>query len=260
MGERTVELKTMTVHQRMLAVMQEIGFIGKDRKAPEMAGGYNFRGIDDFYEKLQPALIKCGLYVLPRVIDTKREIVQTKSGPANVSILTIEYTFIGEDGDSVTATVVGEGSDRLDKACNKAMSSAFKYMASQAWCVPTNDPTLDTEANDDEPEPVKPKAEAKKPAKKDDSAKEKEWYQTLKATLQGLCNVDGANAVCESVLLLDKQSSQLPPNTDPVVHTLLAVLDKRGVTVTKTGPTGLTDVIGNDVLALFSRYTKVDET
>jgi hypothetical protein len=70
----------MNIQQRMIAVMQEIGFISKERKAPQLIGGYNFRGIDDFYAAIQPALIKCGVFVVPTVKDIKREERTTKSG------------------------------------------------------------------------------------------------------------------------------------------------------------------------------------
>lgn len=246
----------MNIHERMVAVMQEVGFIGKDRKAPQQAGGYDFRGIDDFYAALQPALIKCGVYVLPEVQDILREKVITKSGGESTrTVLKTAYHFFGPEGDSVTAVVVGEGSDTTDKGCNKAMSSAFKYMASQAWCIPTDEPELDTEHS--APEEVvktKPKAEP------NPQEAAKEWYQTLKGTLQNMCEKDGPVPVCESLLILDKQSSTLPGDKDPVVHTLLTLLGKRGVTVNGKGPQGLTDKIGNEILSLFSRYVPADAT
>lgn len=247
----------MTIHQRMIAVMQEVGFIAKDRKAPREAGGYDFRGIDDFYGALQPALIKCGVYVLPEVQDILREKVITKSGGESTrTVLKTAYHFFGQDGDSVTAVVVGEGSDSTDKGCNKAMSSAFKYMASQAWCIPTDDPELDTEHNAPE-ETVKSAPKAKAESKQTDGSKE--WYSTLKDTLKGMCEKEPVNAVCESILLLDKQQSAIPADKDPVSHTLLALLGKRGVSFSAAGPKGLTDAIGKDVLSIFAKYVKVDD-
>ena len=111
----------MTIQQRMVAVMQEIGFIGKDREAPKVVGGYAFRGIDDFYQAVQPALIKCGVFVVPEVLEITREERQTKSGGVSITtLLKIAYHFHGQDGDVITAVVVGEGSDGTDKGCNKS--------------------------------------------------------------------------------------------------------------------------------------------
>lgn len=254
----------MTIHQRMIAVMQEIGFIGKDRKAPSVVGGYNFRGIDDFYEALQPALIKCGVFVVPEVLDIIREVRPGKDGKNNyVTVLKTAYHFFGEDGDSITAVVAGEGADTGDKGCNKAMSSAFKYMASQSWCIPTEEPELDTENNappeDEKPEPVKPKAPPKAPAKPAPKDESLEWWTTLKDTLTMLCEKENAMAVCESILLLDKQSSQLPEDKPPVPFTLMALLGKRGVKMEKSGPVGITESIGKDVLSLIARYSSVED-
>ncbi len=249
--------ESMTIQERMIAVMQEIGFIAKDRKAPSVVGGYNFRGIDDFYEALQPALIKCGVFVVPEVLDIIREERTTKSGGVSINtILKIAYHFHGEGGDSISAVVVGEGSDSTDKGCNKAMSAAFKYLASQSWCIPTNEPENDTEAVAPE-ETIPAKKSAPKPAaKKDDGL---EWWETLKSTLNLLCEKENAMAVCESLLLLDKQASQLPADKPPVPFTLLAILGKRGVKVGKKGPEGLTEAIGKEVLELISRYSSVED-
>lgn len=248
----------MTIQQRMVAVMQEIGFIGKDREAPKVVGGYAFRGIDDFYQAVQPALIKCGVFVVPEVLEITREERQTKSGGASITtLLKIAYHFHGQDGDVITAVVVGEGSDGTDKGCNKAMSSAFKYLCAQTWCIPTEEPELDTEAN--APEPVKPKAPPKAPAKPAPKDESLEWWTTLKDTLTMLCEKENAMAVCESILLLDKQSSQLPEDKPPVPFTLMALLGKRGVKMEKSGPVGITEPIGKDVLSLIARYSSVED-
>jgi hypothetical protein len=41
------------------------------------------------------------------------------------------------DGSSHTVHVIGEAMDSADKATNKAMSAAYKYMAMQVFCIPT---------------------------------------------------------------------------------------------------------------------------
>lgn len=139
---------TRTIQQRMIAVMQEVGHISKGRQAPSVVGGYKFRGIDDFLNALQPAFIKHGIVVVPQVQSVAREERPTKNGGVAINtILTIAYEFHGAGGDNIRAVVVGEGADSTDKGCNKAMSSAFKYLACQSFCIPTDEPELDTEAN-----------------------------------------------------------------------------------------------------------------
>lgn len=135
-----------TIQQRMIAVMAEVGHIGKDRQAPSVVGGYKFRGIDDFLKALQPALIKHGVVIIPQVLDISREERTTKSGGVSINtILKIAYEFHGACGDHVKAVVVGEGADSTDKGCNKAMSTGFKYLACQSFCIPTDEPDADTE-------------------------------------------------------------------------------------------------------------------
>lgn len=254
-------MSDMTIHQRMIAVMQEIGFIGKDRKAPSVVGGYNFRGIDDFYERVQPALIKCGVFVIPEVLDIIREVRPGKDGKSNyVTVLKTAYHFYGENGDSVTAVVAGEGADTGDKGCNKALSGAFKYMASQSWCIPTEEPELDTENNappeDDTPKSAPKAATKKEPPKKDESL---EWWNLLKDTIKQLCDKENPMAVCESLLLLDGQASQLPPDKPPVPFTLLALLDKRGAKAVKGAAPAITEAVGKDVLSLIAKYSTVED-
>ena len=84
--------------------------------------------------------MKHHLFIVPEVIDQKREERTTSKGNALIySIVTVKYTFYAEDGSSVSAVVIGEGMDSGDKATNKAMSIAFKYACFQVFCIPTEE-------------------------------------------------------------------------------------------------------------------------
>ncbi len=63
--------ETPKIYAAMLNAMIEIGAIGKNRKNPQQ--GYQFRGIDDVLNNLQPALIKAKVFVIPRIPEIKRE-------------------------------------------------------------------------------------------------------------------------------------------------------------------------------------------
>lgn len=128
--------KAPKIHAAMIAVMRDVGAIGKDQKNQQQ--GYKFRGIDDIYNHLQKVKAKHGVYELPEILEDRTEDRQTKGG-ANLiyRILKIRYTFYAEDGSSVQATVIGEGMDSGDKASNKAMSVAHKYTLIQAYNIPT---------------------------------------------------------------------------------------------------------------------------
>lgn len=124
------------IYQKISSVMNEVGAIGKNHKNPQQ--GYFFRGIDDLYAALQPALIAHQVFYVPNVIKIEREERQNRSGGALIyTNLQVEYTFYAADGSSVKAVVAGEAMDSGDKSTNKAMSAALKYALLQIFCVPT---------------------------------------------------------------------------------------------------------------------------
>ena len=148
------------IFETIAAVMAEIGSIGKDSRNQKQ--NFMYRGIDAVMNALSPALIKYKLFVVPEVLNQRREERQSASGGNLIySICTIKYTFYAEDGSFISATVVGEGMDSGDKATNKAMSVAFKYACFQVFCIPTEE-MQDPDAETPPPsKPAKPTLEAK---------------------------------------------------------------------------------------------------
>nr|DAY15442.1 MAG TPA: ERF superfamily protein [Caudoviricetes sp.] len=148
--------KKKNIYETITAVMAEIGAVGKDSRNEQQR--FMYRGIDAVMNAINPALIKHKLFVVPEIMEQKREERHTaKGGNLIYSICTVKYTFYAEDGSSVSATVIGEGMDSGDKATNKAMSIAFKYACFQVFCIPTEemkDPDAET------PLPSKPALEA----------------------------------------------------------------------------------------------------
>jgi hypothetical protein len=124
------------IHTRMLAVMAAIGTVGKDRM--NTFHRYAFRGIDDMYNAVQPAMVAHGIYCTPRLVDKMIARVQTQENkPAVHAILTVDHHFFAPDGSTVVTRTVGEAIDTGDKACNKAMSAAYKYALMETYCIPT---------------------------------------------------------------------------------------------------------------------------
>lgn len=138
------------IYPAIMRVMEEIGYIGKTRKNPQQ--GYNFRGIDDVLNNLQPALIKAKVFVVPRMIEVHREEKPTKQGGIlNYTTVKCEYDFCSaEDGSKITASTYGEGMDTSDKSTNKAMSAALKYAIIQTFAIPTEE-LIDSERDHNEP-------------------------------------------------------------------------------------------------------------
>lgn len=130
--------------------MSKIGAIGKDSAATNYSGKtmYKFRGIDAVYNALNPVMSELGLFIIPEVLEHKRE-ERTSTNGSNLiySIATVKFTMFAPDGSSVSGIVVGEGMDSGDKSMNKAMSIAMKYFCFQVFCIPTEemrDPDAET--------------------------------------------------------------------------------------------------------------------
>lgn len=120
------------------SVMAELGAIGKDKRNAQQ--NFNYRGVDDVMNALNPLLVKHKLFCVPEVIEQTREERKTAKGGSLVySILTMRYTLVAEDGSSISAVVIGEGMDSGDKASNKAMSVAYKYAMFQIFSIPTEE-------------------------------------------------------------------------------------------------------------------------
>jgi hypothetical protein len=127
------------VYQCIAAVSAEIATTGIAKNRQNTEQKYKFRGIDDVYNALAPILSKHGLVIIPRILNRVVAERTTKSGGAifNVTV-EAEFDFVSiADGSTVTARTFGEAMDTGDKATNKAMSAAYKYVTFQAFCIPT---------------------------------------------------------------------------------------------------------------------------
>ncbi len=111
--------------------------ISKDRKNDQQ--GYKFRGIDDVYNALSGLISEAKLCLLPRV--TSRDVTERVTPKGSVLFYVVcgmDFELVSAvDGSRHTVHVIGEAMDTGDKATNKAMSAAYKYMAMQVFCIPT---------------------------------------------------------------------------------------------------------------------------
>lgn len=124
----------MKIYSLIPKVMADVGAIGKN--GVNSYDNYKFRSIDDVYNSLQPALAKNGVFFVPEVLESAETHSTSKNGTAQVRVKQkIKYTFFADDGSSFSTTVEGEAIDRSDKATNKAMTSALKYMLIQVFCI-----------------------------------------------------------------------------------------------------------------------------
>lgn len=126
------------IFEKMTAAMADIGAVSKSQTNQQQH--FRYRGIDDAMNALYPILAKHGLFLVPEVLDQKREERTTKNGGNLIySILKVRYTMYAADGSNVSAVVIGEGMDSADKSSNKAIAAAMKYAIFQMFCIPTED-------------------------------------------------------------------------------------------------------------------------
>jgi len=124
--------------------------------------GYKFRGIDELYNLVAVQMPLSGLVCVPRVVEYTTEEGTTKNGGRmEYARVLMEFDFIAiEDGSTHTARTVGEAMDSADKALNKAMSAATKYVYLITFTVPTEG---DNDADEHSPE-MAPKPKTDNPA------------------------------------------------------------------------------------------------
>lgn len=133
-----MENTTPLIYKKIIEVMADINAIGKDRRNQQQ--GFQFRGIDDVMNELHGSLVKCGVFVLPNVLEETRTTGKTaRGGDMFYTRLKINFGFYAEDGSHIDAVVIGEAMDTADKASNKALSIGLKYAMLQVFCIPTED-------------------------------------------------------------------------------------------------------------------------
>lgn len=150
--EKTLLPGPPKIYAAIAGVINDIGVVSKDRINKQQ--GFKYRSVDDVYSVLNPALAKNKVFILPEIMDEKREVGTSRNGAKVTSvILKMKYTVYAEDGSYIQTILKGEAMDTGDKAINKAMAIAYKYLCFQLFCIPVEDmPDPDAESHDLEAE------------------------------------------------------------------------------------------------------------
>ena len=131
-----------SIYKAMIGVMKDIGPIGKNQR--NEAQKYMFRGIDDLYNAIQPAMVANGVIHIPTVLESehyeeRRVNNYNKESVFTHAIVKVQHTFYAEDGSSVEAITTGEAMDTSDKAFNKAQTASYKYALFHIFNIPTEE-------------------------------------------------------------------------------------------------------------------------
>lgn len=152
----------MKVFQTINNVQKALTKKGISKDSTNSFDKYKFRGIDDVYNTLAPILAECGLCILPRILS--REVVErqsAKGGAMYYVSVDAEFDLVdAEDGSMHTIKAYGEAMDRSDKATNKAMTAAYKYVCFMAFCIPIEGNDADAETPQAEYQNVTPIAQS----------------------------------------------------------------------------------------------------
>lgn len=132
------------IHERLLAVMNDVQVVGKTDRNQQQ--GFNFRGIDAVINAVGPAFRKHGIIVVPAVLRNYYEQVEVGKNRTTMghARLEVEFRFIAVDGSQVEAVVPAEAMDSGDKATAKAMSVALRTALLQVLALPTDEPDPDS--------------------------------------------------------------------------------------------------------------------
>jgi hypothetical protein len=129
------------VYQAINAIVAELSCTGIARNHRNEEGDYLYRSIDDVLGALAPLLARHRLCVLPRVLE--REAVRS-SRTSNLVSVHVAFDLVSAlDGSVHTIESFGEAIDDSDKGTAKAISSAFKLVMLQAFCIPVPQDDVD---------------------------------------------------------------------------------------------------------------------
>jgi ERF superfamily len=112
---------------------------GKDGK---LLYTYKYRGVDDVVTLAGVAFRHFGIMVVP--VEVVVEYRPAGQMVACYATVTYEVSSLGEG--TFRGTVKSEGIDNGDKATVKAEQQAFRVFLTTALCLPTYDPTMDSDA------------------------------------------------------------------------------------------------------------------
>jgi len=135
----------MKIHEALSAVMKDVGAVRKTERNTQ-GQGYNFRGVDNVMNAVYPALLTHGVVVVPTMLSNDYTTVEigTKRTLMGHARLTVQFTFVGPEGDSIAAVVAAESMDVSDKATAKAHSVALRTCLLQTLMLPTDEPDPDS--------------------------------------------------------------------------------------------------------------------
>lgn len=139
----------LNIHEAMLAVYRQVGYVEKKGKIDSGSIKYKFAGEAEFIAALRPAMIEAGVYQSPLKMDAlsndRIETIKVWDGKETKSyqhrvVIHVDYRFQhAATNTHIIVPAFGEAMDSGDKAFNKAMTAANKYALRQAFMIETGE-------------------------------------------------------------------------------------------------------------------------
>lgn len=203
----------MEIYKKIGDILKEVAPIAKDRKNTQQ--NYNFRGIEDATNMLQPLLAKYGVFPATENIEqVSSEAVQSKSGSAGYHYVN-RYTFhfYAEDGSFVKTMADGEAIDYGDKSSNKAYSTAYREALWKLFIVPFEADDTENTSHDLKPKNEPTVQSAPKNAPNATVAPKKTPFETASEKISKATTAEElaelSAKVNESVKLTEEQKADL---------------------------------------------------
>jgi hypothetical protein len=177
-----VEIKTMTLAQRMAAIRSESFGIGKqDIKMKNKEGTKEWiiksHTVEAVLSEIRPLLDKHGVGLIPMLVD------QRMTG--NLCVATFNFEFMDlETGEARVIPWAGAGTDNSDKALAKAGTNALKELLKKVFLITDRDDAKEEEETvEHKTDEGMSRAQVDKVAEKARDATEK-WAKTFKISVE----------------------------------------------------------------------------
>lgn len=176
----------MSLIDKLVSVMADMGNIEKRGVYKGVSSSYNYVTNDDLTSKLQTALVKNSVLIIPHIDSKTQTPFVTKGGtPGTLTELDLTFEITDGSGESIKIPWKSESTDYGDKGIAKALTLGKKYFAISLFQVATGDERDDADGQNEEIRRIQKPEKPEKIVQKDADVITKEQlqaYEDLAAT------------------------------------------------------------------------------
>lgn len=123
----------MNLHQKILAIMGEVGYLQKDDRVKFGTTDYKALSEEKVTTIMREKMVKYGLVVYP--------IQQQTTRTGQITHVDVTYRMVNAEDplDYIDIVSCGDGADTQDKGAGKAMTYAYKYMWLRTFLLATGE-------------------------------------------------------------------------------------------------------------------------